>query len=197
MRTTPILRPFLSMQGMQSFGCGATHRIILIATTHSGNLDICMRIAYLADHPQHVDTATDWAFSEWAWLRPGIKRQHVRDEFLQRMVHGQLPITLLALADTQDDLLGMVSIKCHEDLTLPGLSPWIGGMYVRKDVRGQRLGEQLMRAAEQEAQRQGQVCLYLSAADAESFYARMGWEVFERKQFAGEDIAVMRKTLGK
>lgn len=152
-----------------------------------------MRIEYLADHPQVIDLLAQWAHDEWAYLRPGITREQVADEFRERAVKDRVPITLLVMTD--QDVVGTISIKAHENATRPGLSPWIGGVYVRSDWRGKGLGKLMMSAAEVEARRLGLQALHLSATDAQAFYEKLGWQVIERRQCQGEDIAVMRKQL--
>lgn len=153
-----------------------------------------MNVAYLADFPHHAETIAGWVFDAWGYLRPELTLAGARAEFEARAVKDRIPLALIAVDG--EEVVGCLNIKEHEDMTRSGLSPWLGAVYVREDQRGRGIGLRLVRAAEDVARALGVSALYLSATEAESFYARQGWTVLERCLSQGEAVAVMVKCLG-
>ena len=150
-------------------------------------------IEYLADHPHHAETIARWVFEEWGSLRPDLTLAKVTADFRDRAVKDRIPLALIAIQG--DEVIGCMNLKESEELTLPGLSPWIGAVYVRPDRRGMGIGAELIRAAEAVARSLGVSMLYLSATDAEGFYERLGWKVHARCLSQGEEVAVMVRQL--
>lgn len=153
-----------------------------------------MHIDYLANCQQHTATIAGWVFAEWGYLRPGFTLENATREFRERAVTDRIPLALVAVDGTE--VIGCINIKLSEDLTQPGLSPWIGALYVRPDWRGKSVGSQLLAFAENAAARLGIRALYLSATDALAFYERRGWVVLSRHFLQGEHVCVMLKHLG-
>lgn len=152
-----------------------------------------MKVDFLAEYPQFIETIAGWVFAEWGRLRPGMTLENAIADFRQRAVKNQIPLSLIAIEGTE--VIGCISLKSEEDITRPGLTPWIGGAYVREDWRGKGVGEAMITAVENLAYNLGYDELYLSAAGAEGFYSGLGWQVFERVQAEGEDVAVMVRKL--
>lgn len=148
-----------------------------------------LRIDYLANCPQHAQMLAEWIVREWGYLRPGLSVEQSRDEFLARAVTDRIPLAMVALHGAE--VVGCINLKLDEDLTRPGLSPWVGALYVREDHRGEGIGGELLRKAVAAAQRLGVPRLHLSATDAEAFYLARGWQVLDRLHSQGEDISLM------
>lgn len=152
-----------------------------------------MRIAYLADHPQHIATVAGWIFSQWGHLRPGMTLEHSIQEFSRRAVKTQIPLTAIALEG--EEVIGCVSLKDEEAITRPGLFPWVGGAFVREDWRGKGVGEALLEALAGLAADFGCTELYLSASAASDYYEALGWELFEQIPSEGEMVKVLVRHL--
>ncbi len=150
-----------------------------------------MHIDYLANCQQHTDTIAGWVFAEWGYLRPGFTLENATREFRERAVIERIPLALVALDGAE--VIGCINIKLSEDLTLPGVTPWIGALYVRSDWRRKSVGSQLLAFAESVAARLGIRALHLSATDALAFYERRGWGVLSRHFLQGEHVCVMVK----
>lgn len=153
-----------------------------------------MKVEYLAHFPEHIDMISHWVFGEWGALRPELTLAQVVSDFQARAVTDRIPLALVAIDG--DEVVGCLNLKESEDITKPGLSPWVGAVYVREDRRGQGVGKALMLAGDEAARRLGVTQLYLSATEAEGFYQSLGWCVLERLNCGGEQVVVMVKRLG-
>jgi GNAT superfamily N-acetyltransferase len=148
-------------------------------------------IAYLADYPQYLPCVADWIYKEWGWELPGSTLESIRSEFSQYLNTDHIPLTMLALVDSQP--VGTASITLHDMNTRMELTPWLAAVYVLPEFRRRGLGSELVRAIESAAIRLQLECLYLFTPDQESFYARLGWSVLEIVEFRHHSNVVMTK----
>ena len=78
------------------------------------------------------------------------------------------------------------------------LTPWLASVVVRPASRGQGIGSVLVRDVMQMAAVQGWESIYLVTPDAEQFYARLGWSIFEEDvKFHGLCCTLMVATVGR
>ncbi len=152
-------------------------------------------IEALADHPHHVSTVARWRWDEWgpkadprgsaeAWA--ARLYQHTRDS---------IPTTFIAL-DDGENVVGVVSLT-ENDLTIrPDLTPWLAGLFVLPQMRGQGLGSALVRHAEAHAASLLVDRLYLFTDTAEHLYRQLGWQVLEHVVYRGKEQTVMVKAIG-
>lgn len=156
-----------------------------------------IRIDYLANHSARIPELSTLLYNEWADLyqAAGLTQQDLTTALELRCVTEQLPLTLVAVTD-DGQLLGAGSIKLDEPGTKAGLSPWLGGIYVKANQRGLGLGALIVTALEDKARALGVPALYLSADTAEGFYLRLGWHTLERlESFGVRDVVLMTKAL--
>lgn len=154
-------------------------------------------IDYLANHPQVIAELSHLLYHEWADLyqAAGLNLQDLTRALVQRSVREQLPLTLVVMANNSE-LLGAGSIKLEEPGTKQGLSPWLGGIYIKENQRGLGLGARLVKALEHKACELGVSALYLSADTAEGFYRSLGWQVLERLSSHGvREVVLMSKQI--
>lgn len=97
----------------------------------------------------------------------------------------------------QDDLpIGMIAI-CDDDLEgREALNPWLAGLYVQPDHRGQGYAVQLIAHLEQVAWQHGVEQLTLYTSEAVGLYSKLGWQIVERFDDQGKAFAIMRKRIG-
>ncbi|MFN6971928.1 MAG: GNAT family N-acetyltransferase [Rheinheimera sp.] len=173
--------------------------------THHGNANTTIpsenrngiRIDYLANHSKLIPELSTLLYNEWADLyqAAGLTQQDLTAALELRCTTDQLPLTLVAIA-ADGQLLGAGSIKLDEPGTKAGLSPWLGGIYVKANQRGLGLGALIVTALEDKARELGVSALYLSADTAEGFYLRLGWQTLERlESFGVRDVVLMSKRL--
>lgn len=156
-----------------------------------------IRIDYLANHSALIPELSTLLYNEWADLyqAAGLTKQDLTTALTQRCVTNQIPITFVAIA-ADGKLLGAGSIKLDEPGTKAGLSPWLGGIYIKEQQRGLGVGALIVTALEDKARDLGVTALYLSADTAEGFYQKLGWIVLERlESFGVRDVVLMSKAL--
>ncbi|HEV2735199.1 MAG TPA: GNAT family N-acetyltransferase [Longimicrobiaceae bacterium] len=152
-----------------------------------------MEIRDLADCPEHLPVLAEWHHSEWGRIVPGGTLEWFRERLRTHLNHDTLPLALVALEG--DAPIGSASLRAADMPSRPELTPWLGGMYVRDDLRGRGIGEALVRAAEQRAREMGFGEMFLFATDREGFYRRLGWTVLGPAEHFGEQCVLMRTEL--
>jgi N-acetylglutamate synthase-like GNAT family acetyltransferase len=152
-----------------------------------------MNIAYLSDHKEAIPLLAQWFYKEWAYLNPGKTLADVEQLIGERTNTDKIPIALVAFDN--HELLGTVCLKVHDMDTRLDLSPWLAGLYVAAPRRRQGIGASLVAAIENKAIELGIKQLYLHTPGAESFYAKLGWQVNERPQYHGYLVSLMQKRI--
>ena len=145
-------------------------------------------IAYLADHPSYIPELAAWHHAQWRYLDTGVSVEQ-RAAALSRHTRDRVPLTVIALSGKT--LLGSASLIAQDMDTRMDLTPWLASVYVAPAYRNRGLGSALVRRIADKAKVLGFERLYLFTPDKESFYARLGWTVFERTAYRGYDQVVM------
>lgn len=157
-----------------------------------------MHIDFVGNWPDLIPELAGLLYKEWAdlYLAAGISEEQLRGVFIERTATDRLPITLVVVKD--GELIGAGSLKLSEPGTKEGVSPWIGGLYVKSQYRGLGIGREIVLALESKAKELGVEALYLSADTAVDFYAKIGWSLLERVKSLGvRDVAVMTKRIAE
>ncbi len=154
-----------------------------------------LEIDHLGNQQRFLPVLVDAMFSHWQSLLEAQGKS--REDFVQSMQArcriGSLPTALVAF---QGDLvLGTAALK-PEDLDIRShLTPWLGGVFVLPEHRGQGIASLLVIRMIAEAQALGLTQVYLWTSSSESLYARHGWKVFERAPYHGLQICIMHRRL--
>jgi predicted N-acetyltransferase YhbS len=152
-----------------------------------------MEIRDLADCPEHLPVLAEWHHSEWGGIVSGGTLEWFRERLRTHLNHDTLPVALVALEG--DAPIGTVNLRAADMPSRPELTPWLGGMYVRGDMRGRGIGEALVRACEQRAREMGFREMYLFATDRAEWYARLGWTSLGPAEHHGVHCVLMRTEL--
>lgn len=135
-----------------------------------------MRIDYLCDNKQYIDTVVNWIYNEFIdGIRPGITYGMVKQSFENRK-KGLIPTAVIALEN--NSCLGVASLVLN-DLKVMDYSPWLAGLYVDKANRNRGVGRALIERVEEIAKALGADTLYLRTETASEYYRGLGWEYVE------------------
>jgi N-acetylglutamate synthase-like GNAT family acetyltransferase len=152
-----------------------------------------MKITYLANYHQHVTTVAGWIMAEWGHASPGTTLEGLEEKFRSHLNRNAIPLTLLAMDD--DRPLGTASLVFYDMKDRQELSPWLAAVYVLPEQHGKGIGARLVKTIELLAANLEVEKLYLFTPDRESFYAHMGWTVFERTSYHEKDVVIIVKEL--
>lgn len=148
----------------------------------------------LADHEQLIAAAGEMRWREWghapepedpAWWVDTTAREAGRD---------RLPITWVAI-DAGGEALGAVGLGEFDIDERRDRSPWVLGMIVRPDRRGEGIGRLLLTQLEAGAVAQGYNQAWVATGGpAIGFYRACGWDLVETLELAsGESATVLTK----
>ncbi|MDP4183324.1 MAG: GNAT family N-acetyltransferase [Bacillota bacterium] len=136
-----------------------------------------MRIEYLCENKQYIDTVVKWIYNEFIkGIRPGISYERVESGFWQRGKEA-LPITIVVVEDKT--CIGAASLVVN-DLKPREYTPWLAGLYVDKEYRNKGIGKVLIKEIEAIAHRFGYDTLYLRTEHASGYYRKIGWSFVEK-----------------
>jgi GNAT superfamily N-acetyltransferase len=157
-----------------------------------------IQVRPLADSPSIAATIAEWHWPEWVSASIDGTFDGLRERLGSWTAPNGLPSILVAFQD--DEPVGSVALVSHDmDEPQPrfaGLTPWLSGLFVVPHARRQGAGSALVVACERRAQLLGYSSLYLYTGAGENFYALRGWETIGEADYDGDEIAVMRTTLG-
>lgn len=154
-------------------------------------------VELLADR---VDLVAPLGRIRWTdWRRPG--RETVEwwvDDLRSEAGRETLPVSFVAVDDSSGEAVGGVTLA-PSDLTEEqrrGRTPWIAGMIVRADRRGQGIGSALMAHLEEWA-RNADIpqAWVVTSGRAVDFYRNCGWAEAETVIIGDGEATVLTKTL--
>ena len=152
-----------------------------------------MRVVPLVERPDLAEQVTVWGFDEWGHLNPGQTLDLRRAEIQGSMNVDRVPVVFVAL-DDDGGIVGTASL-IFDDLEGDPRNPWLASVYVTDEHRKKGIASVLVRTVEEAARRLGYDRLYLFTSTAPSLYAGLGWRALEQRDYRGEIIQVMDKSL--
>lgn len=152
-----------------------------------------LRIEPLALHPEVLPVLQDWFESEWPAYYGAAGRASARRDLEAYANLAGLPFGVVAFRD--GSVCGVAALKADSIAARAHLSPWAAAGVVRRDLRGQGIGEQLVLALEGRAKAMGYGRIYCGTSTAEGLLQRMGWRLLERVDHDGEVLGVYEKAL--
>lgn len=148
-----------------------------------------MRVESIADHLDLVDTIARWHWDEWGHVDPEGSVESWAKGLRERTNRDRVPTTFVALEG--DELLGSATLVDNDMSTRPDLWPWVAGVYVKPERRGQGVGSDLMRHVVRKAAQMGIKKLYLYTGSAREFYERLGWRFVAEEPYEGNIASIM------
>lgn len=151
-------------------------------------------IDLLGHHLDLVPLIARWHWDEWGGDYANTSLDEWTAQLATKTRTDGMPCSWVAFVDGEP--VGSVVLELDGVEPRPELKPDLGGLYVVPQHRSNGIGSALVRACEAGAHEFGVSELYLYTESAESLYARLGWETFERTHFLGEPVVIMRRRLG-
>jgi N-acetylglutamate synthase-like GNAT family acetyltransferase len=140
--------------------------------------------------PSAIPTLANWHYSQWSYLNPA-KNIEKRIELLRRHLETNIiPTTFVAVVD--DKVVGSASLVEHDMEDRLDLTPWLASVFVDPEFRDLGVGTKLVNKIIELAQENGNKEFYLYTPDKESFYRRIGWKTFEKREFHDENVTMMK-----
>ena len=152
-----------------------------------------MRVVPLVERPDLVEQVSAWGFAEWGHLNPGQTLEQRTVRIRGKMNVDRVPIAFVAL-DEEDRIAGTASL-IFDDLEGDPRNPWLASVFVPPEHRKKGIASALVRTVEDAARRLGYTRLYLFTSSVPTLYAGLGWRALEQRDYRGEHIQVMDKSL--
>jgi hypothetical protein len=141
-----------------------------------------VRIAPLVERPDLAAQVAAWGFAEWGHLNPGQTLDQRVIRIQGKMNVDRVPIAFVAL-DDDGGIVGTASL-IFDDLEGDPRNPCKKG-----------IASALVQTVEDAARRLGYTRLYLFTSTAPKLYADLGWRPLEQRDYRGDHIQIMDKTL--
>jgi predicted N-acetyltransferase YhbS len=152
-----------------------------------------MKVVPLVECPDLAQQVAAWGFAEWGYLNPGQTLEQRTIRIRGKMNVDRVPIAFVALGD-DDGIVGTASL-IFDDLEGDPRNPWLASVYVPPEHRKKGIASALVRTVEDAARRLGYTRLYLFTSTAPKLYADLGWRALEQRDYRGDHIQIMDRTL--
>lgn len=149
----------------------------------------------LVQHPHHHAELAQWMFQEWGQFYPGATLEKTARWVHRTSRRSGLPLTMLAL-DAQN-LVGFAMLQRQELYREKGITPWLGGLLVKKNYQRQGVGTRLLDWATHYASSLDYQMLYLLSFDNTlcDWYKAKGWSVVRTDETTTHPLIIMETTL--
>jgi GNAT superfamily N-acetyltransferase len=154
-----------------------------------------LTVSLLADTLGSAEAVAQMRWREWGHPPEPQDPAWWLEVTLNEAGRERLPVTFVA-HDEAGAVLGAVGLDTYDLDERHETTPWVTGMIVRHELRGQGIGRSLMRHLEQWAAEHHIAEAWVGTDLAGRFYERCGWipeESFVRS--TGERIDVLHKLL--
>lgn len=106
---------------------------------------------------------------------------------------GALPLAFVAVDG--EALCGSAFLMAADLSIYTEATPWLAGVYVKTEYRGQKIATRLIERVIAEAVAMGYPSLYLYTDAAQQLYAGLGWQTVKETRYLDRDISIMRLDL--
>lgn len=152
-----------------------------------------LQVILLADSLTSAQAVSDMRYEEWGHAPESEDPQWWLETTLREAGRHELPVTFVA-KDTSGAVLGAVGLDEYDLDERRDTTPWVTGMIVRRDHRGNGIGRALMMHLEQWAAQHHITEAWVGTDLALGFYQHCGWKLQETfTGNTGEEISVLSK----
>ena len=150
-------------------------------------------IVKIADRPDLVPIVAGWLWYEW-WHRDGYTLEQTHDAVAASVSPSGPPQTFVLVVDGKP--IGTASLVTQDLNERPDLTPWLAGVFIVPEARGQGHAIHLIKAVEAACRSAVIPLMWLYTAAAERVYARAGWRTVETLQRPGRrPVTLMLRDL--
>jgi GNAT superfamily N-acetyltransferase len=154
-----------------------------------------MELKFLADNKNALPILANWYFDEWGHLEKGNTLAKITGKLYGCLNTDSIPLIILAVEG--NDILGAAQLKYREMDIYPEKDCWLGGVYVPKKHRGNKVAEKVISKVVSVAKTLDVYKLYLQTEDLSGgLYRRLGWQPIEQVNYRGVDVLVMENQIG-
>lgn len=150
------------------------------------------RIVRIADRPDLVPLVANWLWDAF-WQPNGHRLEEVRAILAEADAEIGTPQSFVLLAG--DVPCGTASFMAADLEIRDDIGPWLAGLYVVPEARGQGCAQRLVAAVEEAARQAGERMLFLHTSDAQGLYERLGWYAIEETVDNHRPVTIMRRDL--
>lgn len=153
-----------------------------------------VRVELLADNAHLITAVGELRWREWGRPPEPTDCNWWVEVTAHEAGRDRLPVTWIAI-NAGGAAVGAVGLGKFDIEERHDRSPWVLGMVVRPDFRGQRVGRLLLSHLEEWANGNGYEQVWVAnEGPAFNFYQKCGWQYIETvTRFSGETIFVLTK----
>lgn len=150
------------------------------------------RIVTIRDRPDLAPLVANWLWDAF-WHPNGHPLEEVREIIAAATAEVGTPQCFVLMAGEVP--CGTASFVAADLDIRDDLGPWLAGVYVVPEARGQGCAQRLVAAVEDAARQAGERAMFLYTHDAQALYAKLGWYPIEESVDARRPITIMRRDL--
>ncbi|UPY35475.1 GNAT family N-acetyltransferase [Sediminicoccus sp. KRV36] len=150
------------------------------------------RIVTIRERPDLVPLVANWLWDAF-WHPNGHPLEEVREILRECTAEVGTPQSFVLMAGEVP--CGTASFVAADLEIRNEIGPWLAGVYVVPEARGQGCAQRLIETVEDAARDAGHNALFLYTHDAQKLYAALGWYVIEETVDAHRPVSIMRRDL--
>jgi len=148
------------------------------------------RVTTVRERADLIPLVANWLWDAF-WHPNGHPLDEVRDIIATCTAEVGTPQSFVLLAG--DIPCGTASLVAADLEIRDDLGPWLAGVYVVPEARGQGCAQRLITTVEDAARQAGYRSLYLYTHDAQALYEKLGWQRVEETVDARRPVTIMRR----
>jgi GNAT superfamily N-acetyltransferase len=150
------------------------------------------RIVTIRERPDLTSLVAHWLWDAF-WQPNGHPLEEVREIVGAATAEAGTPQCFVLFAG--DVPCGTASFVSADLELRQDIGPWLAGVFVVPEARGQGCAARLIGAVEAAARAAGETALFLYTHDAQALYHKLGWQVLEETEDGRRPVTIMWRDL--